>query len=162
MALLTSVVKIQRHSHLFSSDDVLRQIVEKIVLPNMTMRSSASPSGIPTFAPFPFSTSALYFWHPLTFSLRRRTLRRRSTRLHPPRPRRLRQRHPPPQRLRLRPRPNGLFRKKRHTHSPRLHQPLPRGVLQEPVSKLAFQRYRLIPLQCDCDQEFDGARWCHE
>ena len=40
MALLTSVVKIQRHSHLFSSDDVLRQIVEKIVLPNMTMRTS--------------------------------------------------------------------------------------------------------------------------
>ena len=40
MALLTSVVKIQRHAHLFSSDDVLRQIVEKIVLPNMTMRST--------------------------------------------------------------------------------------------------------------------------
>jgi len=43
MALLTSVVKIQRHSHLFSSDDVLRQIVEKIVLPNMTMRSTLPP-----------------------------------------------------------------------------------------------------------------------
>jgi hypothetical protein len=55
MALLTSVVTIQRHSHLFSSDDVLRQIVEKIVLPNMTMRSSPAPSGIPTFAPSLFS-----------------------------------------------------------------------------------------------------------
>ena len=40
MALLTSVVRVQRHSHLFSSEDVLRQIIEKIVLPNMTMRPS--------------------------------------------------------------------------------------------------------------------------
>jgi exportin-2 (importin alpha re-exporter) len=39
MALLTSVVKIQRHAHLFSSPSVLQQIIEKIVLPNMTMRS---------------------------------------------------------------------------------------------------------------------------
>lgn len=41
MGLLTSVVKIERHSNLFSSEDVLRQIVEKIVLPNMTMRSTS-------------------------------------------------------------------------------------------------------------------------
>jgi len=38
MGLLTSVVKIERHSHLFSSESILRQIVEKIILPNMTMR----------------------------------------------------------------------------------------------------------------------------
>lgn len=40
MALLTSVVKIERHSHIFSPEGVLRQIIEKIVLPNMTMRTA--------------------------------------------------------------------------------------------------------------------------
>lgn len=37
---LTSVVKIERHSHLFSSDDVQRQFIELIVLPNMSLREA--------------------------------------------------------------------------------------------------------------------------
>ncbi|BFZ62404.1 importin-alpha export receptor [Saitoella coloradoensis] len=40
MAFLTSVVKVQRHSALFSSEDVLRQFVEKIILPNMSLREA--------------------------------------------------------------------------------------------------------------------------
>jgi len=38
MSLLTSVVKLQRHAHLFESEHILRQIVEKIIIPNMSMR----------------------------------------------------------------------------------------------------------------------------
>ncbi|BFZ55152.1 importin-alpha export receptor [Savitreella phatthalungensis] len=40
LGFLTSVVRIERHAHLFSSDDIQRQFIELIVLPNMSLREA--------------------------------------------------------------------------------------------------------------------------
>lgn len=40
LAFLTSVVKVQKHAHLFGSENVLQQVVEKVVLPNMSLRTA--------------------------------------------------------------------------------------------------------------------------
>ncbi|KAG4306464.1 hypothetical protein PORY_000452 [Pneumocystis oryctolagi] len=40
LAFLTSVVKIQRYSHLFRSQDVLRQLIENMILPNVSSQGS--------------------------------------------------------------------------------------------------------------------------
>jgi len=39
-AFLTSVVKIQKHAQLFANEDILTQVVERIILPNMSLRES--------------------------------------------------------------------------------------------------------------------------
>lgn len=40
LAFLTSVAKIERHIHMFEATEVLTLLIEKIVIPNMTMRES--------------------------------------------------------------------------------------------------------------------------
>lgn len=40
LSFLTCVVKIQRHAQLFESEEVLKQFIERIVLPNMSLRES--------------------------------------------------------------------------------------------------------------------------